>query len=59
MAGREVLMRPTRILQLLVLLAALPLHAQTYTRGVGVYPGDPAEDFAPVMELVTDGIRDV
>lgn len=52
-------MRPTRILQLLVLLAALPLHAQTYTRGVGVYPGDPAEDFAPVMELVTDGIRDV
>ncbi len=33
--------------------AILGLNAQTYTRGVGVYPGDPKEDFAAVM--VPDG----
>ena len=31
----------------LALIAAAPaMEAQTYTRGVGVYPGDPREDFA-------------
>jgi len=24
-------------------------HAQVYTRGIGVYPGDPREDFAPAL----------
>jgi beta-galactosidase/beta-glucuronidase len=37
---------------LLSLLAISVLSAQEFTRGVGVYPGDPKEDFAPVM--VTD-----
>ena len=27
----------------------IALNAQEYTRGIGVYPGDPKEDFAPVM----------
>jgi hypothetical protein len=31
---------------LFVFLAILQMDAQTYTRGVGVYPGDPREDFA-------------
>src|SRR5215472_13924592 len=35
-----------RALMALGLLAAVPAMAQTYTRGVGVYPGDPREDFA-------------
>ncbi len=32
---------------LLALLAGSTLGAQTFTRGIGIYPGDPAEDFAP------------
>jgi hypothetical protein len=32
---------------LLSLLAASVLQGQPYTRGVGVYPGDPNQDFAP------------
>jgi hypothetical protein len=34
---------------LLTLLAASILNAQPYTRGVGVYPGDPSQDFAPTL----------
>ncbi|HTX35857.1 MAG TPA: discoidin domain-containing protein, partial [Bryobacteraceae bacterium] len=34
---------------LCILSAIFGLHAQTYTRGVGVYPGDPREDFAATM----------
>jgi hypothetical protein len=32
------------------LLAAAALEAQPYTRGPGVYPGDPREDFGPTLE---------
>ena len=32
------------VLLALLLGTTLPLGAQTYTRGVGVYPGDPSED---------------
>jgi hypothetical protein len=31
------------------LLAASALQAQPYTRGIGVYPGDPNQDFAPTL----------
>jgi hypothetical protein len=31
--------------------AALAIQAQPYTRGVGVYPGDPKEDFSPAMKI--------
>ncbi|HEY1218105.1 MAG TPA: hypothetical protein VGF03_04145, partial [Bryobacteraceae bacterium] len=34
---------------LLGLAASLTLAAQGYTRGVGVYPGDPKQDFGAVM----------
>src|SRR5690348_4806835 len=30
---------------ILVFAAALTLNAQSYTRGVGIYPGDPKQDF--------------
>jgi len=45
----------------LILLAALaaPLSAETYTRGVGVYPGDPAEDFGPRMEVESATYRNL
>ena len=33
----------------MILLAAAAPAVQKYTRGVGVYPGNPAEDFAPVL----------
>ena len=33
----------------LSLLAASILSGQPYTRGIGVYPGDPSQDFAPTL----------
>jgi hypothetical protein len=33
----------------LSLMAVMTLGAQEYTRGVGVYPGDPKEDFSPAL----------
>lgn len=38
------------VFALLVLVLETPsMHAQQYTRGVGVYPGNPAEDGAPTL----------
>ncbi|MDR3703297.1 MAG: hypothetical protein P4L56_26860 [Candidatus Sulfopaludibacter sp.] len=34
---------------LLSAIAAAALTAQPYTRGIGVYPGDPKEDFGPTL----------
>lgn len=35
---------------ILVFSATFALNAQNYTRGVGVYPGDPKQDFGAVLE---------
>jgi hypothetical protein len=35
----------------LVSRVAAPLAAEQFTRGLGVYPGDPLENFAPVLEI--------
>jgi beta-galactosidase/beta-glucuronidase len=37
------------MLRILLLLAPVALAAQTYTRGIGVYPGDSAQSFGPTM----------
>jgi hypothetical protein len=37
----------------------LALHAQQYTRGVGVYPGDPKADFAPTLVPETQTYRNI
>jgi hypothetical protein len=34
---------------LAIVLAVLSFAGEKYTRGVGVYPGDPDEDFAPIL----------
>ena len=41
------------------LLAAASLNAQQYTGGVGVYPGDPKEDFAPSMRIDAAAYRNL
>jgi hypothetical protein len=41
------------------LVSALTLPAQDYTRGVGIYPGDPKEDFAPVLVPDTSTYRNL
>src|SRR5579884_1479781 len=41
-------MRSTILFACAMVLAA---DAQVYTRGVGVYPGDPREDFSPAMRV--------
>ena len=35
------------------------LQAQQYTRGVGVYPGDPRQDFAPALVPDTQTYRNL
>lgn len=44
-------MNPKPALFAAFLLAVLPgtAHAEEATRGLGIYPGDPAEDFAPTL----------
>jgi beta-galactosidase/beta-glucuronidase len=44
---------------LLTLLAASVLHGQPYTRGVGVYPGDSNQDFAPTLVPDTTTYRNL
>ena len=43
----------------LVLLGTMTLCAQEYTRGVGVYPGDPGEDFSPSMRVDSGTYRNL
>jgi hypothetical protein len=46
--------------ELILLLAAIsPLAAQIYTRGVGVYPGDPREDWSPSFEIDSTTYRNL
>src|SRR5579872_2682167 len=40
-----------RRLAVLILMATALSSAQIYTRGVGIYPGDPREDFGPVLRV--------
>ncbi len=47
------------IIILLTLLSALTLHAQQYTRGVGVYPGDPNEYNGATIVLDTQRYRNL
>ena len=42
-----------------ILSAMVGLNAQTYTRGVGVYPGDPKQDFAAVLVPDTTTYRNL
>jgi hypothetical protein len=35
------------------------INAQTYNRGVGVYPGDPKEDFSPSMKIDNTNYRNL
>jgi hypothetical protein len=44
---------------LLTILWSLATNAQEYTRGVGVYPGDPREDFSPSMRIDADTYRNL
>jgi len=41
------------------LLALAALHAQEFTRGVGIYPGDPKADFGPVMQVDASTYRNL
>lgn len=43
----------------LALMTGLALQAQEYTRGVGVYPGSPNEEFAPRMRVDTSSYRNL
>jgi hypothetical protein len=48
-----------RRILLLTLLAASIVQGQPYTRGVGVYPGDPYQDFAPTLVPDTTTYRNL
>jgi hypothetical protein len=34
-----------------IFMSIFPLRAQEYSRGIGIYPGDPKEDFSPMMKI--------
>ena len=42
-----------------LILIALALQAQDYTLGIGVYPGDPRENFAPALRLDSTTYRNL
>ena len=42
-----------------LLLLAVGLQAQDYTLGIGVYPGDPKENFAPAMRIDSSNYRNL
>src|ERR1700683_2418373 len=48
-AFRAVSSRAT--LFLFLFFSALTIHAQSYTKGVGIYPGDPKENFSPSFRI--------
>ena len=54
---RGTLKRAPLLLFGLMMLSAL--DAQQYTLGVGVYPGDPNENFAPVMRVDQKAYRNL
>jgi hypothetical protein len=41
------------------LIAFQSINAQNYNRGVGVYPGDPKEDFSPSMKIDNNTYRNL
>ncbi len=51
--------RIASILAVFAVIAAVPALAETWTRGVGVYPGDPAEDFSPSLVAAPAGRRNL
>ena len=44
---------------LLVIFCSFALHAQEYTRGIGVYPGDPKEYTGPSLVSDTTAYRNL
>ncbi len=40
-------------------LSLIAVQAQQYTRGVGVYPGDPKQDWSPVLQPGSTGYRNL
>ena len=48
-----------RLKVLTALMAIEALGAQPYTRGVGVYPGDPRQDWSPAMEIDSTTYRNL
>ena len=44
---------------LILVLCSFALHAQNYTRGVGVYPGDPREYTGPALLADTNSYRNL
>ncbi len=43
----------------IIFVLIFSVHAQEYTRGVGVYPGDPKEDFSPTMKIDSTNYRNL
>ena len=40
-------------------LSLAALHAQEFTRGVGVYPGDPKQNWSPTLQPASDAYRNL
>jgi hypothetical protein len=52
-------LRPCAVIFCTILLTGCNQHNDKYSRGVGIYPGSPAEDFSPVLKPDNENYRNL
>jgi len=44
---------------LALLITSISVYAQTYNKGIGIYPGNPKENFSPSMKTDNKNYRNI
>jgi hypothetical protein len=47
------------LFDLLIIINLLPTYGQIYNRGIGIYPGNPAENFSPSLKIDKEKYRNI
>jgi Exo-beta-D-glucosaminidase Ig-fold domain/Glycosyl hydrolases family 2/F5/8 type C domain/Glycosyl hydrolases family 2, sugar binding domain len=59
MKAKKLLFRVSGIIGIILFLSACKQNADKYTRGVGIYPGDPAETYSPLLKADKSTYRNI
>jgi hypothetical protein len=59
MKTKKLLLQLHGIIYLLILLSGCRQKADYFTRGVGIYPGDPSQDFSPSLVVDNENYRNI
>ncbi len=59
LGGKNLLYMANMVLCLVILLSGCKTNTGRYSRGIGIYPGDPAEDFSPALVADKDNYRNL